>query len=211
MTRSYALVNRTVWRSYFALVVFCGVALVVSVPGARAVRDLTPSAFLTGAPTFFYAYVLLLGLLGLGVGTASAEQDEWGRRAVISLALRVLLGQLACAPYLLFARALAPGRDGALAAIVILTTLVSLSHALLSRAIERWPGSSAGFVAKSAFFLSYYIVPLATLPALSPLGAVRILLAGAATAEAVLAFAIPVGLLLALLPLVLALRGGERA
>ena len=212
MTRPHILIDFDSWRPFLGLVLFCGGALVFSIPGGRVVRDLAPASYALRLPTFFYAYALTMGLLGLALGTTSAERGERGARMLLWLTLRVLLGQLLCLPYLVFSRALFPGREGAVVLIFVLTTLVSLLCAMLSRLVEqplRW-GSSTGFVAKYVFFLCYYAIPLAGMPLLSPLGAVRSLLDGVAPLRALLAFAVPTALLAVLAPLAVRL-GGSRA
>jgi hypothetical protein len=212
VTSSYVLIDRESWRPFFNLVFFCGVALVLSIPGARVVRDLTSTSFLSRLPTFFYAYALFMGLLGLGLGAASAEREERGARMLFWLALRVFLGQLLCLPYLVFSRALFPGREGAFVLIFLFATLVSLLCAVLSWLVEqplRWR-SSTGFVAKYVFFLCYNAIPLAGIPLFSPLGAVRLLLEGVTPLQALLAFAVPVALLAILSPLAVRLGGEAR-
>jgi hypothetical protein len=176
------------------------------------VRDLASTSFLSRLPTFFYAYVLFMGLLGLGLGATSAERGERGARMLFWLALRVLLGQLLCLPYLVFSRALFPGREGAFVLIFLFATLVSLFCGVLSWLVEqplRWR-SSAGFVAKYAFFLCYNAIPLAGIPLFSPLGAVRFLLEGVTPLQALLAFAVPAALLAVLSLLAVRLGGGAR-
>ncbi|MDD5264174.1 MAG: hypothetical protein PHU43_04970 [Candidatus Bipolaricaulis sp.] len=212
MTRSYALIDRDSWRPYFGLVLFCGIALVLSVPSARVVRDLGSASLLSGSPIFFYAHALFMGVLGLALGAGSAERGEQGGPMVAALGLRVLIGQLLCLPYLVFARALFPGRGGAFTLIVILTTLVALALAMLSRVLERprRVGPSLGLLLKYVLFLAYYAAPLARLSLLSPLGAVQLLLEGAAPSEALLAFAFPVALLAVLSPLAAGTKGEGR-
>jgi hypothetical protein len=212
VTRSSALIDRDSWRPYFSLVLFCGIALVLSVPGARVVRDLGSAPFLFGFPTFFYAQALFMGSLGLGLGAASTERGERGGRMVVALGLRVLIGQLLCLPYLVFARSLLPGRGGTFALIALFTTLVALALAMLGRLLEqpRRLGPSLGFLAKYVLFVAYYAAPLLGFPSLSPLGAVRLLLEGAAPPEALLAFAVPVALLAALSPFAAGARGERR-
>ncbi len=131
---------------------------------------------------------------------------------VVALALRVLIGQFLCLPYLIFARSLFPGRGGTFVLIALFTTLVALALAMLSRLVEqpRQSGRSAGFLAKYVLFLGYNAAPLAGLPLLSPLGAVRLLLEGIAPLEALLAFAVPVALLAVLSPFAARSRGEGR-
>ncbi|MCX6094601.1 MAG: hypothetical protein NTY63_07280 [Candidatus Bipolaricaulota bacterium] len=209
MTRSYPLMDRDGWRPYFSLVLFCGIALTLSIPSARVVRDLASASFLSVLPTFFYAHALFMGLLGLALGTASAGRGEQGGRMLVSLALRVLLGQFLCLPYLVFARGLFPGRGETFALIALFTTLVSLALAVFGRWIEqpRRSGPSSGFLAKYALFIGYYAAPLAGLPLLSPLGAVGLLLEGVAPLEALLALLVPAALLGVLSPFAVRLKG----
>jgi len=212
VTKAYAGIDRDGWRPYFSLVLFCGIALVLSIPGACVVRDLASASFLLGFPTFFYVHALFMGLLGLALGTASAERGERGGRMVVALGQRVLIGQLLCVPYFVFARSLFPGRGGTLALIALFTTLVALALAMLTRLIEqpRPLKPSPGFLAKYALFVAYYAVPLVGLPFLSPWGAVRILLAGVEPREALLVLALPIALLAVLSPLAAGAGGEER-
>jgi len=212
VTRPYVLIDRESWRPFFNLVVFCGVALVLSIPGARIVQDLASTSFLSRLPTFYYAYALFMGFLGLGLGATSAERGERGARMLFWLASRVLLGQLLCLPYLIFSRALLHGREGAFVLIFLFTTLVSLLCAVLSRLVEQplRGRSSTGFVAKYVFFLCYNAIPLAGFPLFSPLGAVRLFLEGVTPLHALLAFAVPAALLAVLSPLAVRLGGEAR-
>jgi len=211
VTRPHILIDFDSWRPFLGLVLFCGGALVFSIPGGRVVRDLAPASYALRLPTFFYAYALTMGLLGLALGTASAERGERGAPMLLWLTLRVLLGQLLCLPYLVFSRALFPGREGAVVLIFVLTTLVSLLCATFSRLTERpTPWRSSTGSAKYLLFLCYYAIPLAGMPLLSPLGAVRSLLDGVAPLWALLAFAVPTALLAVLAPLAVRL-GGSRA
>ncbi len=94
---------------------------------------------------------------------------------------------------------------------MLFTALVSLALAVLSRLIEqpRQSRSSSGFLAKYTLFVGYYAAPLAGLPLLSPLGAVRLLLEGVPSLEALLAFVAPAVLLAVLAPFVVRLRGED--
>lgn len=212
MTRAYVLVDRESWRPFFTLVFFAGLALVLSVPGVRTVGNLAGASLLVRTPTFFYTLALFMGLLGLGIGATSAERGERGAGMVRCLLLRVLLGEWLVLPYLVFSRALFPGREGAFALVILYTTLVSLLCAIVSRLVEqplRWR-SSTGFLVKYVLFLSYNVVPLAGIPFLSPLGATRLLLEGATPAATAAAFAVPCALLGVLVPFALHVGGKER-
>jgi hypothetical protein len=89
-----------------------------------------------------------------------------------------------------------------------LTTLISLFFAMFSRLVEEPPRgrSPAAFLAKYVVYLGYNAIPLAWIPLLSPLGAVRLLLDGAAPPQALLAFAVPAALLVVVLLMAVRLR-----
>lgn len=216
MTRSPALIDRDSWTPYFGLVFFCGIALVLSVPGARVVRDLayvqhfTRTVGLDMTRVFLDSYVLCLGFFGLRLGSASSERGERGWSAILRLALRVLLGQLCCLPYLVFSRALLPGRDAGLALTILLATLTSLLCAMLNRLVEEPASAASRPFTGYALFLGVAFAPFVGIPILSPLGAARLLVDGATPAQALFALAAPAALLAVLFLLASWLRGLTR-
>lgn len=197
MNSRYNLIDRESWQPFFSLLLFCGIALILSIPAARQVRHFERFPFLSGIPVFFYAHALFMGILGLNVGGTSAARGEHGRVLLPLLGGRVLLAQVLILPYLLFERALYPGREGAFFLIFLYTSIVSLLCAATSRLLEGpWARTSArGFLLKYALFTLYYTVPLVSLPVLSPLGAVTSFLYGERAALLLLAHAFPLALL----------------
>ncbi|MGD9676230.1 MAG: hypothetical protein AB7V19_06060, partial [Candidatus Bipolaricaulia bacterium] len=133
---------------FLGLVLLCGIALVLSVPGARVVRDLGSTQQIVRTLgldmtwVFLDVYVLAMGLLGLGLASARAEQRERRSQRVGRLTLRLLLGQLLCLPYLVFSRALFPGRDAGLVLVVLLATGIALGCAVQNGRFERAGNSS---------------------------------------------------------------------
>lgn len=212
MAKRYELVDQRMLQPLFGLVFLSGVALVLSIPWARYVRDFSTFAFFSEFPIYFSAHAFLVGILGLNLGAISAARREPIVLSVSLLTKRVLLGQFLTLPYLLFARAIYPGKDGTFALILLLTTLVSLACALASRLVEEpsGPSSSRGFPLKYLLFLTWYLAPLATFPTLSPLGAVAGLLRGERGDRLFFAYAIPCAVLLFALLLVRGRAEGER-
>ena len=216
VARLYVLVDRDSCFPFLGLVLLCGVALALSIPGAHVVQDLESVQHISHAlgldmtRIFLDAYVLCLGLLGLILGSASAERGERGPRMILWLALRVLLGQLLCLPYLVFSRALFPGRDGGLALVVLFATLTSLAFAVLNWLIEKMRQFPTRPLFGFAAFLALSFVPLGRIPLLSPIAAAQLLLNRPAPLQGLAAFAVPVALLVALSLLVVRTRGGAR-
>jgi hypothetical protein len=208
--------DRDSWHPFFALVLFCGAALVLSIPGAGVVQELayvqqvSRTTGLDMARVFLDAYILCLGLLGLRLGSSSAERGERGRRMIIALALRVLIGQLFCLPYLAFSCSLFPGREGGLALVLLLATLTSLTCALLNWLIEESGKSPTRPFTGYVLFLGIAFAPLVGIPFLSPVGAARLLLESATPLQALAAFAAPAALLAAVSLLAVRHRGETR-
>lgn len=208
MTRSCAAFDRRDWLSLFGFVAGCGVALSVSVPGIRVLGDFAAPSTTFRLSVFFFLYPVLASLLGLRLGTASAERDERGPRMLGCLALRVALAQWLCLPFVVFTRALFPGREAGIALAFLYTTLLTALCAVLGRLFERplvWRPS--GSLSKYVLLVAYFVLPLPRLPLLSPLGAVRGFLEGQPPLATLLAIAPPALLLGALSGLALRIRG----
>jgi hypothetical protein len=180
MAKGYRLIDKEGVQPFTSLLLFCGIALLISIPAAQRVKDFGRLALLSGVPIYFYVQALFMGILGLNLGATSAKRGEKGRGLIICLGGRVLLAQLLTFPYLLFERALYPGREGMIALFLLYTTIVSLLCAVASRLIEEpWKRtSSRGFFLKYTLFTIYCIAPWGFLPLLSPLGMVDSLLRG---------------------------------
>ncbi|MDD4903381.1 MAG: hypothetical protein PHV11_03615 [Candidatus Bipolaricaulis sp.] len=217
MTRPPLPIDHESGRLFFGLVLFCGIALVLSVPGARVVRELGSTQQIVRTLgldmtwVFLDAYVLAMGLLGLSLGSADAERREQASRRIGRLALRVLLGQLFCLPYLVFSCALFPGREGGLALVVLLATVTALVCAVQNGRIERAGDSPTRSLSGYAILLAVSLVPLVRMPLLSPIGAARLLVDGASPLQALAAFFAPTALLAALCVVAARLRGEAHA
>ena len=197
MNRQYGLIDRASWQPFFALLLFCGIGLLLAIPTARLIRDFDRIAFLPGVPIFFHAYALFLGIFGLNIGATSAARGERGRAVVVLLAARILVAQALILPYFVFAWALHPGKEGAFVLIILYMTVVALLCATAARLIEN-PGrrnAPRGFLLKYGLFTIYYAVPLFSVPTVSPLATVARILDGESLCPLVVAFAVPLVLL----------------
>ena len=198
MEDRFWLVDAKITKPLFSLLLFCGLALVLSIPPGRQVKDLGSLAFLQRQGMYFYVYVFFSGLFGLSLGTLAALQQERGRALYIHLSCSVALAQALLIPYFIFARALYPGSEGMLVLIVLYGSLVSFLMSLISRLIEEnGQGTSPrGFLGKYAAFITYFAVPLLGMPLLSPLGFVSYLLLGDRVWVILLGYGVPLGLIL---------------
>jgi len=196
--KRFSLVDNQVVKPIFALLLFCGLALILSIPAGREVKDLAPLAALRREGMYFYVYIFLSGILGLSLGTLAALQRERGIVLYIHIASRVGIGNAMLVPYFIFARSLYPGRESMLVLMILYGTLVSLFTSVISRLVEeRGHGASPrGFLAKYAVFAVYYVLPLVGIPVLSPLGFVNRLFAGASVWRILLGFVAPLVLTL---------------
>lgn len=204
MNKRYSLVDSDSWQSFFSLVLFSGIGLILSIPPARQVRFFYQSWIFSGISVYFYTYILFMGIIGLNLGAISARRGERGWILLLLFGERLLLAQFLTLPYLLFERAVYPGKEGAFVLIFLYTYIVSFLCALTSHLIEEPMRriSANGFLLKYSLFIVYYLAPLSILPPLSPLGAVASLLSGEQAGPLLLAYATPVLLALAILLLI---------
>ena len=198
MEKRFSLVDAQVMKPLFGLVLFCGLALVLSIPPGQQVKDFGSLAFLQRHGMYFYIYVFFSGLLGLSLGTLAASQQEAGRALYVHLLARIALGQALLVPYFIFVRTLYPGREGMLVLVVLYATLAAFLMSVTSRLIEEsgHGTSSRGFLGKYAAFVIYFAAPLLVIPVLSPLGFVSYLLSGERVWMILLGYGIPLGLTL---------------
>jgi hypothetical protein len=157
MTKGYALIDRESFQPFFSLLLFCGVALLLSVPFADRVKDFHAVGIFSGIPIYFHAQALFMGIFGLSLGAMNAAHGETGRKALLRMAEQIGLAQFLTLPYLLFTWALYPSKVVEILLIVLYTTIVSALCAVGSYLIETpWMHRSArGFLLKYAAFTGY--------------------------------------------------------
>lgn len=213
MARAYALIDRGSWRPYLIPILLSGTSLLLATPGARVVQDLAGGPLFARMPLYLAAYAVSMGLLGLGLGASSAERNERGARLLLALAGRVVLAQLLCLPYMLFAHSLAPGHGRHFLLLGLLTAMVAFALALISRFVEEFAQRrpSVAFLAKYSAFVAYNVLPLLWLPAASPVGAAQRLFDGMTPLETALAFAVPTALVAVLISCAGRVLGVRRA
>ena len=196
MEKKCSLVDAQIMKPFFGLVLFCGLALILSIPPGRQVKDFGSLASLQRQGMYFYLYVFFSATLGLSLGTLAASQREAGRALYVHLLARIALGQSLLRPYFIFARTLYPGREGMLVVVVLYATLVSFLMSIVSRLIEEngHGTSPRGFLGKYAAFVIYFTAPLLGIPLLSPLGFVSYLFLGKPVWVILLGYGMPLGL-----------------
>jgi len=194
--KRFSFVDSQIVKPVFALLLFCGLALILSIPAGRVVKDFGPLAALQRGGMYFYVYIFFSGVLGLSLGTLAAIEREKGRALHIHLASRVGIAQAMLIPYFIFARALYPRQEGMLVLMILYGVLISLLMSIISRLIEEsgHGASPRGFLGKYAAFVIYYAVPLIGIPVLSPLGFVNFLFWGGSGWRMLLGFGVPLAL-----------------
>lgn len=193
------LIDHENWQPFFTFLLLCGVGLILSIPIAREIQDFSKLNYIFSISTlFFYIYLVFLGVLGLNLGATSAARGECGKRMFIHLIGRVFFAQFLSLPFLLFERALFPGKEGTFALILLYGTIISLLCTGTSRLIEgskKW-SSSLKFILKYSLFVVYFFAPFGILPSLSPLTSVAALLHGEKASKLLLIFGVPFILLM---------------
>jgi len=200
MNKGYALVDRENFQPFFSLLLFCGIALLLSVPFADRVKDFHAGGIFSGIPIYFYAQALFMGIFGLSLGALSAAHGKTGRRALLRMAEQIGLAQFLTLPYLLFTWSLYPSKTREILLIVLYTTIVSALCAVGSYLIEApWHRSARGFLLKYAAFTAYLLLPFVFFQLLSPFGMVNAIFRGKAVGALLLGYLVPVALLIGLI------------
>jgi hypothetical protein len=200
MNKGHALIDRESFQPFFSLLLFCGVALLLSVPFADRVKDFHAGGIFSGIPIYFHVQALFMGIFGLSLGAMSAAHGETGRKALLRMGERIGLAQFLTLPYLLFTWALYPSKAVEILLIVLYTTIVSALCAVGSHLIEApWHRSARGFLLKYAAFTGYLLLPFGFFPLLSPFGMVDALFRGRAVLSLLFGYLVPVLLLLGLI------------
>jgi tryptophan-rich sensory protein len=161
MTRPDSILSSRAIQGHYFLLIACGIGLLFSIPPVARVAQLMEPHWEPPPQTFFVVYVAITALVGLARGSAAAS---WGRvrwNTVRSLAVLVLFGQFLVLPYLIFSRALLPGRDTALLLLVGYSTLASLMFSLLSLRLGLWGSArrTRPFVLQYTVFGLFLVVP----------------------------------------------------
>jgi hypothetical protein len=201
MNKGYALIDRESFQPFFSLLLFCGAALLISVPFAGRVKDFHAGGIFSEIPIYFHAQVLFMGIFGLSLGAMGVAHGETGRKAFLHMAERIGLAQFITLPYLLFTWALYPSKPVEILLIVLYTTIVSALCAVGSHLIEvPWTHRSArGFLLKYAAFMGYLLLPFGFFSLLSPFGMVDAIFRGKAVGSLLLGYLVPIVLLLGLI------------
>ena len=200
MTNPSSVLSSRAIQGYYFLLVACGIGLLFSIPPATRVAQLMEPHWEPPAQTFFAVHVTITALLGLARGAAAAS---WGRvrwNTLLSLSAHALFGQFLVLPFLIFSRALLPGRDAALLLLVAYSTLAALMFSLIALRLESWgsvrrarPGILQYTVFGLVLVVPWVLAALApTLPIIavfSPIGAALSIVQPASAAETAVAFA----------------------
>lgn len=199
MTSTSSVLSSRAIQGYYFLLFACGIGLLVSIPPATRVAQLMEPHWEPPPQTFFVVYVTITALLGLARGSASAS---WGRlrwNTILSLSVHAMFGQFLALPFLIFSRALLPGRDVALLLLIVYATMAAFMFSLIGLRLGIWGSArrSRPFVLQYTLFGLFLVVPwivsfLARIPsivaAFSPIGAALRIMQPASGAENALAF-----------------------
>ena len=71
--KRFSVVDSQIVKPVFALLLFCGLALVLSIPSGETVKDFAGLAALQRGGFYFYVYIFFSGVLGLSLGTVAAN------------------------------------------------------------------------------------------------------------------------------------------
>lgn len=210
MKERFNLLGQETFQSMFTFLLFCGVGLLISIPPAQRMADSGFFFSLPELPIYFYIHVVFLGILGVNLGTIAAGKRP-ANRIFILLGGQILCAQTLTLSYLLFARALYPADGGGVCLFVFYTTLIGSLCAYFAYLIERpWKGKATrSFTIKYLTFFVYYLAPLVFWPIMSPLGKLPVLLEQRHAAELTIVFAIPTGMVIAVLLLLTKQLQGE--
>jgi len=207
----YDLLTPDGMQIHSILLLVCGTSLLLAIPFAGRVSQITDSAIgdLHLPSAFFVLYTLFMALVGLNRGTLAAHRRDmaYGKALVVG---QVLVAQALVVPFLVFVRAIFPGAAGRIALVASYVTLTTLASGLIGLAIE----SRALRTGKSSFplrhlvILAYFVVPVFLgfadhaaaryVSVLSPLSTVLQLLTGLPVAVGVVAFLLPIAIVIPL-------------
>ena len=196
---------------YFSCLVFCGLALVLSLPLALRPSDSVLGLSPARPSVFFLTYVMMVSLFGATRG-AAASKSERLKPALKWMGGEIALVQLTLLPLLVFAQSLVAEQPSVLALAFLYTTCTALMWGLTTYRLERWAHVRGvpTFALRYGGFLLVSLLPLilglgasqvSVLLVLSPIGAMTALLNNSPYWITVLAFLFPCLIAIACLPI----------
>lgn len=197
-----SLLEQGGWGTYVALLVASGFALVFSMPWAATVKELIWFPWKPTPLVFFAAFAFMTAIVGLNRGAAQAPRGPMQWRQLSRMGGQVLFAFLLCTPYLIYVRALMPGRGPRIPVLVAHAFLVSLVLGATAyvRQAKRWQTGERSSGLHYVFLGLLFGVPLLGLFAepplrfvtlLSPAGAIAHILGSNAQPWTAVAFAVP--------------------
>jgi len=193
---------REAQQAYVILLLFCGVALFLSIPFEQYVSQPSITGSLQFPSAFFATYVLFMCFVGLNRGGAYARRDRRSR-SLLHIVMQLFTAQLLVLPYLIFTRSAFLGHEWRIVLAALYVSLASFLAALIgvhieSRPVHR-PSRHVGlkYLIVGCYFVAPLLVALVTphvgryVSVVSPFSAVLQLLAGPPLQVALIAFLIP--------------------
>jgi len=159
VTRPDSVFSSSAAQGYFLLLVACGGGLLFSIPAGAHVSNLMEVHWNPSPVVFHLTYLTLLSLLGTFRGIAAARWDLQAWKSLPRLGAHILFGQLIVLPYMLFSRALLPGRPLVLLLLGAYAMLIAFMFSLIAFRLDRWGRARHAHT----FMLQYAIFGLALL------------------------------------------------
>lgn len=200
MTSRLRLLGRG-FAPYFSCLLFCSVALVLSLPFSLRPADSVLGLSPTRPSVFFLTYVMMVALFGVARGAAAADVAR-RRTAVGWIAGEILIVQLTLLPLIVFARVLVSQEPQILFLAFLYATCTALMWGLTTYRLERWARVHRipSFALRYGGFLIVALLPLifalgasqvSALLVLSPIGTMTALLNQSQAGITALAFLFP--------------------
>lgn len=182
MTRNDSVFSSSAVQGYSLLLLACGGALLFSIPSATRVSGLMGSHWEPSPLLFHLTYLTLMSLFGMFRGIAAARwyRLQWG--TLLRLAGHILFAQLILLPYLIFARALLPGKSMVTPLLGVYATLAACMFSMIGLRLNVWGSARRAhtFVVQYTIFGLLLLLPWviglvpripSSIAVLSPVGA----------------------------------------
>jgi len=210
MRRRDLITEQGGWGVYVSLLLLCGLALVFSMPWATRVRELMASPWQPSPLVFFSVYALLAALVGLNRGAALAPRGIHQWRSVLRAQAQIAFAHVLLLPYFVYVRVLLPGLESRIPILVGHALLTSgvlglVAYSLEVRRSARGKSSSGLRYGLGVLLFALPLLaafahgPANAAVAVSPLGAVHLLLAEHDWPTVPIAFGVPAGVGIVLL------------